>query len=209
MIKVFLADDHDIVRSGLRGLLEEVPDMQVCGEAATVTDLLALLPTVKADALILDVSMPGHKGPKTVEDICSLHKPPKVIVFTMYREDSHAVPYLRAGASAFVSKRRPTSDLLEAIRASQRHETYLPDEVADHLDEQGVDLQAPIEPDLTQRERQILRLLLEGYRSVAIATEIGVTASTVNTHVQNIKHKLGLSSLVDLVRYAEQYSDSL
>lgn len=202
MIRVFIADDHDIVRSGIKRLVDEFADLTVCGEADDAFSLSELTREAAADVLVLDVNMPGVSGPGTVREIVSLPGTPKVVVFTMYNEDSHAVGFLRAGASAFINKRRSSDELIRAIRKAAEGRRYITPELAEFLFENQIDIQKEPARILSDRELQVVRGLADGQRATEIASELGVSVSTVNTFVQRTKEKLGARTVVEIVQFA-------
>lgn len=202
MITVLVADDHEIVRTGLRRMFMEVPDIQLVAEAASGTELMRVLNSKLPDVLILDVNLPDSTGCEALKRVMSLPKPPRVIMFTMYQEDSNAIPFFDAGASAFISKRRASSVLLEAIRKVHEGKRYITPDLADLFFDPGLDDQSFHKP-LTSREIEVIRLLAQGWKSVEIAERMGISPSTVSTFVQRCKEKLGLRSVVELVRFAE------
>jgi DNA-binding NarL/FixJ family response regulator len=202
MIRVFIADDHEIVRTGLRRILSEMPDMHVCGEAASAERLVAVLAVEKPDVVILDIHMPGGNNPALVKRIRALEPAPRVVVFTMFHEDSHAVAYLRSGAAAFISKKRSSADLVDAIRKVHGGGHYITPELADYLFEHQIDIGRPPSDSLSAGEMEVLRSLADGKRAVEIAAETGRSVSTVNTFVQRVKTKLGMRTVVEIVQYA-------
>ena len=203
MIRVFIADDHDIVRTGLRRVLDEIDDMSLCGEAGTTEELFAGIADAQPDVLVLDINMPGSKGVRTVTELLALPSPPAIAVFTMYGEDAHAVSYLRAGAMAFLSKKRSSMELIRAIRKIHGGERYITEALADHLFERGLAIEETGKIHFSHRELQVIRLLCTGLTSVKVAEEIGINPSTVNTHVQRIKEKIGVTSILEIIRFAE------
>ncbi len=202
MIRVFIADDHDIVRSGLRRLLAEDPEIQICGEASTASGLVNRVRQERPDVVALDINMPGSDGTKTVRALTQLKPAPAVVIFTMYPEDSHAVAYLRSGAKAFLNKRRSIRDLADAIRTVHKGRRYITPDLTQCLFEHGINVEEPASKIFSPRERQVIERLAEGGRAVDIAAEFGVSASTVNTYVQRIKEKLGAHSIVEIVEFA-------
>ena len=202
MIRVFVADDHEIVRSGLKQLFAQESDIEVVGETDTAESLLAVLHKSGPQVLVLDINMPGNPGPETVREL--LHEMPglAIVVFTMYPEDSHAVSYLRSGASAYVSKRRSIVEVLKAIRNAARGRRYFTEDLKDYLFLNDIDLSRPPENILSLREVQVVRKLADGLRSKEIASELEVSQSTVNTYVQRVKIKLGVKSIVEIVEFA-------
>lgn len=202
MIRVFIADDHEVVRDGLRRALADRSDVTPCGEADTVDALFARLPAAHADVLVLDVNMPGSDGPDVVRQVRQAPNAPRVVVFTRFDEDSHAVTYLRAGASAFLSKRRSMSELYAAIKKAWEGGRYITPTLADHLFANQIDIDRAPRDVLSDREFEVVRRLADGARATEIAAELGLSASTVNTYVQRIRTKLGLRTHVEIVEFA-------
>jgi len=206
MISVMIADDHEIVRSGFRRLLEEVPDMRLCGEAASEAELLRRLKEVRPDVLILDVNMPDSNGCETLRRVLAKPDHPRVVMFTMYQEDSAAIPFLHAGASGFISKRRSSRELLDAIRKVHAGKRYITSDLAEHLFTNDLNGDQPLQERLSEREVEVVRHLANGLKSVEIAEKLGVSSSTVNTFVHRCKEKLGIRSIVELVRFAKDHN---
>lgn len=202
MIRVFVADDHTIVREGLKRVLDETVDMSVCGEATSAPEVLERLAEARSDVVVLDVNMPGSHGTSLVKQVLACRAPPRVVIFTMYPEDGHAVAFLRAGASAFISKRHSSLELVEAIRRVHSGRRYISPALADFLFEHQIDLRKTLAELLSDREVQVVRALAEGKRAVDIAAESGVTPSTINTFVHRIKTKLGVRTVVEVVQSA-------
>lgn len=202
MIRVFIADDHAIVRKGLRQLFSEERDLDVCGESATAEGLVARARAEKWDVLILDVNIPGGSGPDLVNALVQIPSPPAVIVYTMYPEDSHAIAFLRAGALAFINKKRSIDELVEAIRKVHAGKRYVTPDLGHYLFEHGIDFEMTPDKMFSQREREVILGLAAGKRPIEIAAGLGISASTVNTFTQRIKGKLGVNSAVEIVEFA-------
>ena len=202
MIRVFIADDHEIVRTGLHRILGGMPDITICGESPDALNLLPTLAAVRPDVVVLDIHMPGGRNPALVKQIRELDPAPAVVVFTMFNEDSHAIAYLRCGAGAFISKNRSSKDLVAAIRKVATGGRYITPDLAEFLFENQVDLNRPPADTLSASELEVIRGLADGKRAVEIAAESGRSVSTVNTFVQRIKTKLGLRTVVEIVQYA-------
>ena len=202
MIRLFIVDDHEIVRKGLRQLLADDPQIEICGESETAEGLEKLALTGKWDVLVLDINLPGGGGPQMVRRLVALPSPPAVVIYTMYPEDNHAIAYFRAGARAFLNKRRSIRELAEAIHMVSRGQRYVTPGLSQYLFEHDIGLDK--EPGLifSPREMQVVRALAEGLRATDIAEKLGVSASTVNTYVQRIKEKLGVRSIVEVVDFA-------
>lgn len=204
MIRVFIADDHQIVRSGLKELLSDDSSIEICGETDTAVALEEKASQGNWDVLVLDINMPGNSGPKTVKNILSAKPGLAIVLFTMYPEDHHAVTYFRAGALGFLNKRRPISELAEAIRIVSQGKRYITTELAEYLLENKIDLAKKPEAMLSAREIQVVHGLALGKRSKLIAEDMGLSQSTVNTYVQRIKIKLGLTSIPEIIDFARE-----
>jgi DNA-binding NarL/FixJ family response regulator len=202
MIRVFIADDHEIVRKGLRQILAEDPEIEISCEADTASGLEEKVKSCRCDVLVLDINLPGGRGPETVKRIAGLKPPPAVVIYTMYPEDSHAIAYLRAGAKAFLNKRRSIKELAEAIKEASRGKRYITPSLSSYLFEYDISVDKEPGKIFSPREIQVIRRLSEGRRAIEIAQSLGVSASTVNTYVQRIKEKLGVRSIVEVVDYA-------
>ncbi|MDB4970372.1 MAG: DNA-binding response regulator, LuxR family protein [Myxococcales bacterium] len=202
MIRVFIADDHAIVRHGLRELISSTTDMKVVGEATDGRQLLNAAPTLECDVVILDLSLPKVNGPEVLRRIKQERPSLNILVLTMYPEDQYAVALLRSGASAYLCKDRPSTELLEAIRRVAAGGTYFTETIAQRFLTGPNDKDAPPHAALTAREHQVFTLVIQGRTGAEIAAELDLTAGTVSNHVAKIKEKLGAHSLAEIVRYA-------
>jgi DNA-binding NarL/FixJ family response regulator len=202
MIRVFIADDHAIVRHGLRELIASCTDMCVVGEATDGRQMLNVAENVECDVIILDLSLPRVGGPEVLRRLRSLRPSLPVLVLTMYPEDQYAVALLRNGASAYLCKDRPSHELLDAIRKVAAGKTYFTETIAQRFLSTEKDEGAPPHAKLTAREHQVFTLIIQGRSSSEIAAELDLTASTVSNHLAKIKEKLDAHSLADIVRYA-------
>lgn len=201
MIRIFIADDHAIVRHGLRGLISATPDMRVVGEASDGRQLLNQAETLDCDVLVLDLSLPKVGGPEVLRRLKQQRPTLPIVVLTMYPEDQYAVALLRSGASAYLCKDRPSHELLDAIRRVAQGGTYFTETIAQRfLDSGGRD--EPAHAKLTAREHQVFTLIIQGRSGAEIAAELDLTAGTVSNHLAKIKEKLGAHSVAEIVRYA-------
>lgn len=199
--RVFLADDHALVRLGLRQLLEREPDLEVVGEADDGRRVLLAEGKDRWDVLVLDVSLPKVGGIEVLRRLRGDYPRLKVVMLSMYPEDQYAERMLAQGAAAYLSKERPPEQLVRAIRA-----------VARGRDWSGTALQlGGAEPDerpphsrLSAREYQVFTLLFQGSTVTEIAAELDLRTSTVSNHVAHIKDKLGAHSIADIVGYAHR-----
>ena len=205
-IRVLLADDHEVVRSGLRMVLEAQSDIEVVAEAADGAQALERALSEKVDLTVLDVSMPRITGLQAAADLHRRRPELRILMLSMHDNEQYFFEALKAGASGYVLKTAANRDLVEACRACMRGEAFLyPPAVAtlvrDYLD--GARLgEAPPEDPLTTRELEVVKLIAEGHTSEEIASELVLSKKTVERHRANILDKLGMRNRVDLTRYA-------
>ena len=202
-IRILIADDHAIVAEGLKHLVEAQSDLQV---VATVGDGRAAVRAAKEtepDVVLMDLSMPELNGADAARAIIDARPECKVIVLSMYAEREYVRRALKAGATGYVVKRSAAKELVEAIRAVHAGQRYLSPRVADVvIDDYAADAKADLLEKLSAREREVLQLLAEGKTNKEVAAALGIGLKTVETHRMNLMAKLGLHSVVDLVRYA-------
>lgn len=205
-IRIFIADDHPIVRQGLRRIVEEDPGMAITGEAGDAAALLAALQSTAADLALLDVSMPGGPFLETLKELRARHPTVRVLALSVHPEDQWAVRALRAGASGYLTKDHSPDQLLEAIRRVYRGGKYVSPALAERLAEQldGGAERAPHEL-LSDREFEVMRRLGNGLTITQIASELALSAKTVSTYRARILEKMAVESNADLVRYAARY----
>src|SRR5579884_3368778 len=204
-IRVLLADDHAVLRAGLRALLNAEPDIEVIGEAGDGQEAVALAERLRPDVVVMDISMPQMDGLRATRLITSRLPDTRVLVLTMHAEEQYLLQVLDAGGSGYVLKRSADTDLLDAIRVVARGEVYLYPAAAKMLLEayrRGGHTGESAEHALTEREEEVLKLTAEGYSNTEIASRIYLSPKTVDTYRQRIMEKLGLHHRADLVRYA-------
>ena len=214
-IRVLLADDHDILRDGLRALLELAGDIQVVGEARTGREAVAETERLRPDVVLMDISMPELDGVEACRRIRQQVPEARVLFLTMHEADDYLFRTLRAGAAGYVIKRTAAGDLLAAVRAVARGESFLSPGVARALVAEYAGRSTPAsrsEHDttaardaydtLTGREREILQLVAEGYTNQEIADRLHLSVKTVQTHRASVMEKLELRDVTHLVRYA-------
>jgi DNA-binding NarL/FixJ family response regulator len=207
-INVLIADDHGVLRAGLRVLLDREPDMQVVGEAADGDETLQLCGTLRPDVVLMDVSMPGDSGVEATRKLKASWPDTHVLILTVHEDSSLLHEAIRAGASGYIVKRAVESELVDAVRAVARGETYLHPTMT-----RAVLVQAQIVADssdkppeeLTPREEQVLRLIARGFTNPQIADLLTLSVRTVEGYRANLMAKLDLHSRVELVRYAAQH----
>jgi two-component system response regulator NreC len=206
-IRILIADDHTIVRAGVRLLLAAEPNIDVVGEASDGLQALSMVAELQPDLVLMDIAMPGMDGLEATRKIKGQWPSIKVLVLTMHRTDEYFFEMLKAGVSGYMLKGAETSELIDAVRVASRGEIYLYPAMArrlvqDYLTRDEADTLAS--STLTQREKDILRLLAEGYTNKEIADKFVISPSTVHTHRSNIMSKLELNTRHELVRYARQ-----
>jgi DNA-binding NarL/FixJ family response regulator len=201
--RVMLADDHAVVRRGLRTLIEGVPGWEVCAEAADGNETVKLAAEVKPDVLIMDLSMPGLGGVDATIQIRKILPQIEVLILTMHESDRLAGQALRAGARGYLLKGESEDKLMEALDALSRHQPYFSPSVSETL-LQGYLHSEPTHDlkQLTPRERQIVKLVAEGKSNKVIASVLSLSIKTVETHRSAAMHKVGAKSAADLTLYA-------
>lgn len=201
--RVMLADDHAVVRRGLRTLIEGVPGWEVCAEAADGNETVKLAAETKPDVLIMDLSMPGLGGVDATIQIRKILPQIEVLILTMHESDRLAGQALRAGARGYLLKGESEDKLMEALDALARHQPYFSPSVSETL-LQGYLHSEPTHDlkQLTPRERQIVKLVAEGKSNKVIAAVLNLSIKTVETHRSAAMHKVGAKSAADLTLYA-------
>jgi two-component system invasion response regulator UvrY len=206
MIRVLLADDHGVVREGIRHLLEERNGLTVVGEAGTVPDLLEELRKTPIDVLVLDIGMPGPGIVETLRQVKAIQPRARALVLTAYPEMDYAVRVLRAGAAGYLTKDRSLEQLIDAIRRVYRGGMYVSPSLGEALAARlGGAEREPGHGELSDREFQVLRGLAEGEPLKSIAQRLAVSPKTVTTYRTRIFQKLSLRTNAELVRYAIEH----
>jgi len=206
MIRVVIADDHAIVRQGLRQILATHGDFEVIGEAANHGEVMQLIRREAFDVLLLDIAMPGKNGIDTLKQV-RVEKPKlPVLVLSMYPEDQYAFRALKAGASGYLTKMTAADQLVDAIRTITRGRKYITPELAESLAE-SFDRDTEIEPHslLSDREFQTLKLIASGKPLAQIGAELALSPKTVSVYRARLLAKLGLHTNADLTRYAVEH----
>jgi two-component system, NarL family, response regulator NreC len=207
-IRVLIADDHTIVRAGVRLLLEAEPDVEVVGEAFDGLQAVELATSLHPDIVLLDIGMPGLNGLEATQQIKARCAQTQILVLTMHRSDEYFFELLRAGASGYILKSAETNDLVNALRAVTGGEVFLHPSMAKRLLKDYLHrTQEPAlagQPALTSREREILLLLADGYSNREVAERLVISPSTVHTHRTNLMQKLNLATRRELIQYARQ-----
>ncbi|MEI6913702.1 MAG: response regulator transcription factor [Armatimonadota bacterium] len=206
MITIVLADDHQVVRQGLRALLETQPDFEIVGETATGLQTLSVVRRLKPRVLVLDLMMPELSGVEVTRQVTKRYKSTAVIILSMYDSEAYVQEALRNGASGYVLKGSGTAELSAAIRAAADGKKYLCPQISEQTVEEYTQKSDGTPSDLydtlSSREREVLQLSAEGCISSVIAERLEISARTVEVHRMNVTKKLKLKNHSDLVRYA-------
>jgi len=207
MTRVLIADDHAIVRAGLRALLVEETEFELVGEAVGGYEAIELVEKTNPDVLILDLSMPDLDGISVTRKIKPQYPDMKILILTLHEDEALLKEAIKAGAAGYILKRAAEAELISAIRVILRGDLYVDPAMVRGLfqepQQSQVKMKNPTE-SLTPRETEILRLIVEGYTNRQIGQELNISIRTVEGHRANISDKLGLHSRVELVRYARQ-----
>lgn len=203
VIRVLICDDHAIVRTGLRQILDEAPDMSVGGEAATGNEALQKLREIDCDVVLLDIAMPEKNGIDTLKQIKQVKPGLAVLVLSMYPEEQYAISLLRAGAAGYMTKESATDQLLAAIRKVAQGGKYISPTLAEILaSELGGDTDKPLHENLSKREFQIFCKLAAGQTVSDIANEIFLSVKTVSTYRSRVLEKMKMKNNAELTYYA-------
>jgi len=207
MVRILLADDHDVVRRGLKALLQECPGWEICGEALSGRNAVDLARELQPDIAIVDLMMPDLNGLETTRQIRKASERTQVLIVTMHHDESLVHEVLDAGARGYLLKTDAEPHIVTAVETLLRRQPYFSAQVSETVLEGFLrsGRQATIAtaaPRLTAREREIMQLLAEGHRNKQIAQDLGISIKTVETHRTTLMRKIGIKSIVELVRYA-------
>jgi DNA-binding NarL/FixJ family response regulator len=203
MIKVLVADDHAVVRRGLRQILAETADILVGGEASSLPEVRQKVHEGRWDVVVLDISMPGGSGIELVSELRKLGPTPRFLVLTMHPEDQYAVRAIRAGAAGFLTKESAPEKLIEAVRKIAAGGRYVSADLAEVLASvvAGESTGTPHER-LSDREFEVLKLLASGKTVSQVATDLGLSVKTVSTHRTRLLKKMDMTTNAELTHYA-------
>lgn len=206
MIRIVMADDHAIVREGLKRIVGDVAGLQVVGEAADGNEVMQRVRELEFDVLVLDLSMPGRSGMELIKLVKSEKPKLRILVLSMHQETQYAVRAIKSGASGYLTKESAPAQLEQAIRKIAAGGAYISAEVAEQLALGAMPgSEAAPHESLSDREFQVFRLLVEGVSVTDIAHRLNLSVKTVSTHKSNLMQKLGLSNQSELVRYAMKH----
>jgi DNA-binding NarL/FixJ family response regulator len=206
-VRIVIADDHEVVRKGLRSLLEDQPDLEIVGEASNGREAVDKVTVLKPDVVVLDIGMPELNGLEATRQIVKATPRTEVLILTVFETEEVIREVLRAGARGYVLKSDAGRLLVSAIEAVSAHKPFFTSRVSELVLAGFLSGESRPENDssglpLTPREREVLQLLAEGKTNKEVAAALGIGLKTVETHRMNLMSKLGLHSVVDLVRYA-------
>jgi len=205
-IRILIADDHGVIRAGLRALLEDVPDITVVGEASDGVEALAKAVELKPDILLMDLSMPNMGGIEATRQLSQREPKVRVLILTVHEDESLLKEVIRVGAAGYIIKRAAQEDLIHAIRVVSRGDLYIhPTMTRALFNDPSVPPKGSEIDTLTLREIEVLQLLAKGYTNRQIAEHLSLSPRTVEGHRSNVSGKLGLHSRVELVEYAEKH----
>jgi DNA-binding NarL/FixJ family response regulator len=207
MIRVVIADDHTILREGLRQLLSSAGDVQVVADAADSHEVMARVRSEDFDLLLMDMSMPGKSGIDLIKQVKSEKPKLRILVLSMHEEPQYAVRAIKAGASGYVTKDSASSQLVTAIRKVAGGGAFITAEVAEQLALGAMpDAEIPPHERLSDREFEVFQLLVAGVSVTEIAARLNLSGKTVSTHKAHLLQKLGIDNQADLVRYALKHN---
>jgi len=207
-IRILIADDHAVFRSGLRSLLEKEADLEIVGETGNGFETIRAVAEKDIDVLLLDISMPGLSGAKVAETVLQAERHPAIVVLTMHEDEYYLQEFFRLGVLAYVLKQSTATDVVQAIRAASRGDEYIDPALAGLFISSFVGRRQRRKQKtgrldlLTPREQEVLGLLAQGHTNGEIGRKLSISERTVETHRTNILAKLELASRADLVRFA-------
>jgi DNA-binding NarL/FixJ family response regulator len=206
VIRIVMADDHAIVREGLKRIVGEVADLQVVGEAADGTEVMQRVRELEFDVLVLDLSMPGRSGMELIKLVKAEKPRLRILVLSMHQETQYAVRAIKSGASGYLTKESAPAQLEQAIRKIAGGGAYISAEVAQQLALGAMPgSEAAPHESLSDREFQVFRMLVDGVSVTEIANRLSLSVKTVSTHKSNLMHKLGVANQSEMVRYAMKH----
>ena len=207
MITVVIVDDHELIRDGMRKLIETQTDISLVGAAASAEETMNLLRTYRVDVVVLDIGLPDKDGIEVLKDIKTENKTTKVLVLSMHPENRYAHRALKNGASGYLTKDHAAKTIATAIRKVYQQGSYITEEVAQQLYEHAY-ATADITPheDLSDREFQIFLLIGEGKSVGEISARLGISVSSVNTYRKRIFEKMGFATNAEIIRYVSLHN---
>lgn len=204
-LKIFIADDHSLIREGLKKLLHYESDLKIVGESDNPEDIISFVTANDVDVLVLDINLPGKSGLDILKQLKAFKPDLHVLILSMYPEEQFAERTLKAGASGYLTKETATDELIKAIRKVAKGGKYISHKLAEKLIfRKNYESELPHE-SLSDREFQVLKLMAKGKLQVDIANELNLSTSTINTYRSRILEKLGLKTNAELIHYALEH----
>ena len=207
--RIFLIEDHTVLRQCFKLFIEQEPDMEVCGEAGSAADAFSAVAELQPDAILTDISLPGMNGIEFIKNLKALHPGIAVVVLSMHEESVYAERALRAGALGYVMKKENTGEVITALRKALKGESHLSSKAMESLmhkvigrQNHGADASPSIVEQLSDRELEVFEHIGRGESTHGIATAMGMSPKTVETHRMHIKEKLQISSIPELIQRA-------
>ena len=204
-MRVMLADDHRLLREGIRSLLESIPDITIVGEAADGQEALEMIDRLRPDVAVLDITMPGLNGIDVAARAARTSPGTRILILSMHVAEAYVAQALKAGVAGYLLKDAAAEELEQALRAVGRGDTYLTPSISKHVVEgflgRGPETSDPL-AGLTPRQREILQLIAEGHNTKSIAATLGVSFKTVEAHRAQMMDRLGIRDVAGLVRLA-------
>ena len=199
--RVLLADDHTMFRQGLRALLEKLPEFEIVGEASSGREAIEMVEKLMPQVVLMDIAMADLNGIEATRQIRSGESPPKVVALSMQSDSAVIRRMFQAGASGYLLKDCPFTELSAALKAVMSGRTHISPAIADAMVRQ-IAAPDPLPPVLTPKEREVLQLLAEGKSTKEIANQLSLSGKTIDTHRQHIMDKLNIHNIAELTRYA-------
>ncbi len=207
MIRVFVADDHELFRAGLKEILQEAEDIVVAGEAARGEDAVAAITQDNYDVLILDISMPGLHWLEVINKVHEAKPDLPVLILTMHPEEQYALRALRAGVAGYLTKNVAPDELIQAIRRVAQGRRYLSEALAEHLATYVTEERGSMPHErLTDREYEVMCLIATGHNATQIAKALGLSIKTISTYRTRLLRKMGLDNNAELIRYVLEHN---
>lgn len=207
MIRVFVADDHELFRAGLKEILQEAEDIVVAGEAACGEDAVAAIKEGDYDVLILDITMPGLHWLEVINQVHEVKPNLPVLILTMHPEEQYALRALRAGVAGYLTKNVAPDELIQAIRRVAQGRRYLSEALAEHLANYVTEERGSLPHEqLTDREYEVMCLIATGHNATQIAKALGLSIKTISTYRTRLLHKMGLANNAELIRYVLEHN---
>jgi len=206
VLQILIADDHEMFREGIKRICEDNPGIVVAGEASNGNEVLEKVADREYDLLLLDIAMPGLNGLDTLKQLKTLKPSLRVLVLSMYPDDEYAVRAIKAGAAGYLTKAKASRELMEAIKKISDGGNYINASVAEKLlFEMKSETSIPLHKTLSDREYQILNMIVRGKKVGEIADELSLSVKTVSTYKVRILNKMEMKSTAELVKYAVEH----